>query len=86
MHPELRIRKTEIVQNMIFMSMAVDNHVYGPLPVNRQQLFFIAGRVDNGANIIINQDTVALGIFPAAHKPYLAFFKIKHRLFFSLGA
>ena len=81
MHPKLRSRKKVIVKNMIFMPMAVDDHIDGPLPANRQELFFIAGRIDDGANFIVDQDAVALGIFPAANKPQFAPFKIKHRLF-----
>ena len=78
MHPQLGARQKVVVQQMVFMSVAIDDDVHSAFGVNRPELFFIAGRIDNSAHIVVDQHAVALGVLAAANKTNLPFFEIEH--------
>ena len=61
------------------MAVAVDDDLNGALPVNRQEFALVACRVNDGANLIIDENGIAGRILPATDKPDLTCFKIKHR-------
>jgi hypothetical protein len=77
MHPQLGIRETGIIKEVILVAVAVDDDLDPAVTIKGQQLFLIAGRVDDGADVIINEDRIALGILAAADQAKAAFFKIE---------
>ena len=77
-NPQVRLCKEVIVEDMVFMRVAVDQYVHRLFLLNRFEFAFVAGRINYRPDLIINKNTVAMRILSAIYKFYIPFFEIEH--------
>jgi len=77
-HPEPGIGEQAVVQDMVLVGVARDEDVHLPLVPEGDQLFPVAGCVDEDAPPVVHRHGVAVRVPAAPDEPYPASDEIEH--------